>query len=100
MAEAARSGDELVGRVLERVGQTLAWVVCQIDAAFNPQKIILAGPLVTLGDTLLEPLQKAVSGFCSRPRQEPPVVVDSDLGEFNGALGAAALALHEWKPKR
>ena len=100
VAEAARSGDELVSGVLERVGQTLAWVVCQIDAAFNPQKIILAGPLVTLGDTLLEPLRKAVGGFCSRPRQEPPVVVDSDLGEFNGALGAAALALHEWKPKR
>jgi glucokinase len=100
VAEAARSGDEVVSRVLDRVGQTLGWVVCQIDAAFNPQKIILAGPLVTLGETLLEPLRKAIGGFCSQPHQEPPVVVDSDLGSFNGALGAAALAFHEWKPKR
>ena len=78
----------------------MGWVICQIDAAFNPEKIILAGPLVTLGDALLEPLRKAVAGFCSQPHQAPPVVVDSDLGSFNGALGAAALALHEWKPKR
>jgi hypothetical protein len=27
-----------------------------------------------------------------------PSLVVSDLGEFNGALGAAALAVHEWKP--
>jgi glucokinase len=100
IAEAARAGDELVSKVLERVARTLAWVVCQIDAAFNPEKIILAGPLVTLGNTLLEPLQKAVGGFCRQPHQQPPIVVDSDLGSFNGALGAAALALHEWKPKR
>ncbi len=100
IAEAARSGDESVSRVLDRVGQTLGWVACQIDAAFNPEKIILAGPLVTLGDALLKPLRKAVAGFCAQPHQAPPVVVDSDLGSFNGALGAAALALHEWKPKR
>ena len=86
--------------VLEGIAQTLGWVVCQIDALFNPQKIILGGSLVALGDHLLSPLQKAVRQFCSGLNQEPPVVVNSELGSFNGALGAAALALHEWKPKR
>jgi predicted NBD/HSP70 family sugar kinase len=71
-----------------------------MDGAFNPEKIILAGPLVALGDCLLEPLRKAVSEFCCRQNQTAPAVVGSDLGSFNGALGAAALALHEWKPKR
>jgi N-acetylglucosamine repressor len=98
--KAARAGDELVREVLHRVAWTLGWVVCQMNALFNPKKIILAGPLATLGKSFLEPLQGAVNEFCSELRQEPPTVVDSELGAFNGALGAAALALHEWKPKR
>jgi glucokinase len=100
VSRAAMDGNEVVCRVVENVAQTLGWVVCQIDAVFNPQKVILAGSLVALGDTLLNPLRKALEYFSSEPQQEPPVVVNSELGEFNGALGAAALALHEWKPKR
>jgi glucokinase len=100
VSRAAADGNEVVCRVVENVAQTLGWVVCQIDAVFNPQKVILAGSLVALGDALLKPLRKAVERFSSEPQQEPPVVVNSQLGEFNGALGAAALALHEWKPKR
>jgi N-acetylglucosamine repressor len=100
VTRAVVDGDETVCRVVENVAQTLGWVVCQIDAVFNPQKVILAGSLVALGDTLLNPLRTAVERFSSELQQEPPVVVNSELGEFNGALGAAALALHEWKPKR
>ena len=100
VAAAAQEGNDAVRGVLERAAQTLGWVVCQLDVAFNPEKVILAGPLVALGDALLEPLRKSVAEFCSQPQQDLPVVVDSGLGSFNGALGAAALALHEWKPKR
>jgi hypothetical protein len=56
--------------------------------------------LVTLGETLLTPLRETVAEFCAVTCQKLPQVVPSQLGEFNGALGAAALALHEWKPKR
>ena len=90
----------MVGGVLQGVAQTLGWVACQINVIFNPQKIILAGPLVTLGEAFLGPFQQSINGFCSELHQETPVVVGSELGSFNGALGAAALALHEWKPKR
>ncbi len=100
VAQSALTGNKVVCEVIESVAQTLGWAVCQIDAVFNPQKVILAGSLVVLGDTLLKPLRKAVERFSSELQQEPPVVVNSTLGEFNGALGAAALALHEWKPKR
>ncbi len=100
VAQAARRADPVVGQVLQGVAQTLGWVVCQMDSLFNPEKIILAGPLVMLGDSLLGPVRKAVGQFCWELHQEAPLVVDSELGSFNGALGAAALALHEWEPKR
>ena len=100
MTAAVQNGDPFVSGVLANVAQTLGWVCCQLNALFNPQKIILAGPLVSLGGAFLRPLQEAVNEFCAETGQAAPVIVDSELGMFNGALGAAALALHEWKPKR
>jgi hypothetical protein len=29
-----------------------------------------------------------------------PEIAHSTMGEFSGALGAAALAVHEWRPVR
>lgn len=100
VVQAVQLKDRVVIGVLEKIAQTLGWVVCQINALFNPQKVILAGPLVMLGETFLAPMQNAVKQFCSPRRQGAPEVVGSALGNFNGALGAAALALHEWKPRR
>jgi len=99
-AEAARAGDPAVVAVLKRAAETLGWAVVEMDALFNPQKIILAGLIVSFGDALLKPLHEAVERFCSKRLGEKPVVSFSELGSFNGALGAAALAMHEWKPKR
>jgi glucokinase len=97
---AAAKGDPLVNRVLADVALTLGWVCSQLNALFNPPKIILAGPLVSLGADFLNPLQAAANEFCAETSQRAPVIVDSELGNFNGALGAAALALHKWKPTR
>lgn len=99
LLEAVQRHDPAVGSVLQDAAEMLGWVVCQINALFNPQKIILAGPLVLLGDAFLLPLKAAVSRFCSENCQQS-VVAASELGAFNGALGAAALALNQWKPKR
>ena len=95
---AVAKNDPYVNRVLAEVAQTLGWVCCQLNALFNPTKIILAGPLVGLGNSFLKPLQAAVNEFSAESNQIAPVIVDSELGSFGGALGAAALALHEWKP--
>ncbi len=97
---AAAKDDPFVNNVLADVAQTLGWVCCQLNALFNPPKIILAGPLVSLGASFLNPLQEAANKFCAETSQPPPIIVDSELGSFNGALGAAALALHKWKPTR
>ena len=41
-------------------------------------------------------LEQALKAYA--PPSGVPVVVNSQLGPFNGAIGAAALAVHEWKP--
>ena len=78
--------------------QTLALALCQLNLAFNPAKIILAGTMTSQSGSFLDQVKKNIADTCA-PEQRP-IVINSSLGEFNGALGAAALAVHQWKPVR
>jgi glucokinase len=96
LLEAAKAVDKTVLGILDRAAQTFGLALNQLNCAFNPEKIILAGVLTSFGDLFLRRLEKSLETF-SPPSGLPPVV-NSNLGSFNGALGAAALAVHEWKP--
>ncbi len=96
LLEAARAGDNRVLAILDGVAETLAVVLSQLQCAFDPEKIILAGPLTIFEDIFLDRLEHNFKNLVPTPGL--PLVVNSTLGEFNGALGAAALAVHEWKP--
>jgi predicted NBD/HSP70 family sugar kinase len=96
LLHAAVGGDKVVLHFLDRVAQAVGLVLNQLNCAFNPEKIILAGAFTGFGDRFLRPLQQSLSTFA--PPSGAPTVVNSQLGSFNGAIGAAALAVHEWKP--
>ena len=97
---AARRGDVVVTAELARVARALGLVVAQLSLALDPGKIVLAGPLTCFGDAILAPLVETVERFSIPLHSAVPEVVCSELGEYAGALGAAALAVHEWKPAR
>jgi N-acetylglucosamine repressor len=97
LLQAAQAGDPDVLAILDRVARTLGLALNQLDCAFNPEKIILAGVLPFFGDPFLQRLQQNLKAFATGPHT--PAVVYSTLGTFNGAIGAAALAVHEWKPQ-
>jgi glucokinase len=93
IVSAVQAGDAFALSLIEAAGRVHGWVVSELSALFDPQKIIFAGPLADLGEAFLAPVRKSVT--------EPDVeIAVSMLGRYNGALGAAALALHQWKPKR
>ena len=94
--QAAREGDESVLAILDRAAHTFGLALNQLNCAFNPEKIILAGFFKVFGGLFLDRLEQSLKAFA--PPGGAPVVVNSTLGTFNGALGAAALAVHEWKP--
>jgi len=89
-------GDAAGKTFLEGTAQALGLVLSQLNCAFGPEKIILAGVFPSFGDWFLGRLEEHLRELA--PPAGPPVVVYSQLGAFNGAVGAAALAVHRWKP--
>jgi N-acetylglucosamine repressor len=96
LLQAAMTGDKHMLAFLDRVALAFGLVLTQLNCAFNPQKIILAGVFTVFGDIFLRRLEASLKTFA--PPSGAPLVVNSQLGPFNGAIGAAALAVHEWKP--
>jgi N-acetylglucosamine repressor len=100
MLQAARAGDSLVLEVLQRTARILGRTINQFTLLLNPEQVILAGPLADLGDVLLDPVRTVVERFTPALHAKAPRIVASQLGEYGGALGAAAMAVHQWKPVR
>jgi predicted NBD/HSP70 family sugar kinase len=90
----------LTVQVIQAAADMLGRAVGEITFALNPARVILAGPLTLLGETLLQPLRARVEQILGTYEADMPVIVNSTMGEFNGALGAAALAVHQWRPTR
>jgi predicted NBD/HSP70 family sugar kinase len=95
---AAREGDSLVVRVLGRAAEYLGRTICQINLLLNPEQVIIAGPLAELDQSFLTPLRNVVEQLTPKLHGRVPRIEASQMGEFGGALGAAALAVHHWTP--
>ncbi len=98
IARAAQQGDAYARSLTQEAARAHGWAINELNTLFDPQKIVFAGPLAELGELFLGPVREAVTQWNgAAPEVE---ITGSTLGKYNGALGAAALALHQWKPKR
>jgi len=99
VSHAAQQRDALTLKVLAHAARTLGSAIGHLALILNPSRMMLAGPLTLLGSTFLDPLRTEVRRRIEASGISQPEVMNSAMGEFSGALGAAALALHEWRPK-
>jgi glucokinase len=97
LLQAAQTGDPEVLAILDRAAEVFGLALNQLQCAFNPEKIILAGVFTVFERLFLQRLEEFLKRFSTA--SGVPLVVNSTLGAFNGAIGAAALAVHEWKPQ-
>lgn len=95
---AARQEDPLAVSLIRAVARVHGWAAYQLDQLFDPERIIFAGPLADLGELFLAPVRQTMVELGGDGHL--PAISSSTLGQYNGALGAAALALHQWKPQR
>ncbi len=97
---AVQQRDPLALQVIHEAARCLGWALSQLLLLVDPGKIVLAGPLTNFGEHLLKPLRAVTDSLSPPETRRTAEIVNSTMGEFIGALGAAALALHEWKPTR
>jgi N-acetylglucosamine repressor len=96
--EAVEKEDEVALLVLREIAAVHGWVVSQMTQLLDPEIVVLAGPLTRLGSAYLEPVQSFALQFESDYHPGISIRI-SELGEFAGAVGAAALALEKWRPE-
>jgi glucokinase len=99
MLQAAQASDPLVLRILRSAADAVGRVIAQLALLLNPQRVVIAGPLCELTEAFLEPLSRSVDLYSVPQHARKPEIVASSFGDYGGALGAAALAVHHWKPR-
>lgn len=99
-AARVNQGDAVARGLLRDAVDRLGLFLAQVYLLLNPERIILAGRLPELGDVVLEPLRRTVTAAVPAFVARKPELLVTELGEYGGAIGAAALAVHEWQPAR
>jgi N-acetylglucosamine repressor len=97
---AARANDALVVKVLRQAATYVGRTISQMNLVLNPQQVIIAGPLAEFDSAFLQPIRETVERLTPQLHGRVPHIVASHVGEFSGALGAAALAVYNWRPAR
>jgi glucokinase len=91
--QAAREGDELAGSIVSRAIRRLGAAVAGLLHIFDPELVILGGPVADAGADLLQPLQEEVwnrsRGLLGR---EVPIV-EQQVADKSGIVGAAGLVM-------
>ena len=100
VVEAFQAGDRLAKQAVDEAVQHLGWALAHFTFALSPEAIILGGPFTVLQSELIKPTRKVMRGLLAGTGLRLPRLLCSRLGPFGGALGAAALAVDNWKPER
>jgi glucokinase len=96
VTEAAGSGDEIATGVLLEVGRRLGEGIAGLVNVLDPEVVVVGGGAVEAGDALLDPARRACAEAVEGASFRPPVpIVQAELGNDAGAIGAAVLALEE-----
>ncbi len=93
ISRAAQQGDPLAITALERAGTFLGVALASYLHIFNPTAVILGGGVTQSGDSLLQPLRKALREHIMTPSYlENLTLTTAALGDDVGLMGTLALA--------
>jgi glucokinase len=90
--KAARAGDETAMDIYERAGFALGIAAANVCVSIGPRRIILAGGVSQAGDLLLIPIRRTLRERVTVMPVEHVEVVQSQLGNNAGVIGAACWA--------
>lgn len=91
---AAAEGDRVAGGIVHRAGALLGRGLAAVVSLFEPEKIVVGGGMVDVGELILGPMREAMTAHCyllARGYVAAPLV-PAELGDAAGVVGAASLA--------
>lgn len=93
LAEAARDGDPVAAALVRDSGRNLGIAAATIINLFNPDRLILGGPLAAAGPLFVDAVKEEARRRALTVPFAAVQIVSSVLGGDAGAIGAAALVL-------
>ena len=91
--QAATMGDQYSITMLANIGHWLGKGLAYLIQIFNPELIILGGPMAEANQYILPPIQQSIQAFCIPELGNEIQIKVSELGSQAGILGVAALLL-------
>lgn len=93
VAIAARKGDTVATRILESTGKRLGEVLAILVDILNPERIVIGGLAMRLGDTLLDPARKVMRREALSYSASVCRIVPAELDERIGDIAALCVAM-------
>lgn len=87
--DAAERGDRIAIEILERVGEYLGIGISNVITIFAPERVVVGGGVMALGDWILNPARKVIQARCITVNPDDVAIVSPTLGPYAGAIGAA-----------
>lgn len=95
VTEAASKGDELCRRLLDEAGKYIGVAISSLANVLNPDCVVIGGGVAQAGELILSPIRDEVA----RRALSPMPILQTQLGEAAGQIGAAALAISHLKDR-
>ena len=92
--EAAKAGDALALRLVDRIAQALAAGAASLVNAFNPCRLILGGGVIEGYPELVKRVAEGIEPRALPAARAPLTIVRAQLHNNAGVIGAASLAMH------
>jgi glucokinase len=93
VAEAARAGDVLAKRLIRSTGRRLGEALAILVDILNPERIVIGGLAMRLGDDLLEPARSVLHREALPASAAVCEVVPALLNEQIGDIAALCVAM-------
>jgi len=96
VTRAAEEGDDIACDIVSRVGTVLGRGLAGLVNVMDPDILVVGGGVATTGDLLLAPARSAFAENVEAVGHRPETpIVQAQLGNDGGAIGAAVMALEE-----
>lgn len=91
--DAAKAGDEVAARIVNRAAFYLGKSMAAVAVTLNPQRFIIGGGVAKAGDFLFDQIREVFSKYTQEQAKEGVEIVAATLGNNAGVVGAAGLIL-------